>query len=296
MTQRQMFGEWLRSFLFKPEAQEYRDARYVRRDENQRPAVEQHLTQAEASGDVSKVLRFSKKNIALDKKEGNTLMDQAVQVRLSLTRQLKLLNYVRDAVKMDLHTDASLDEKRKNEILTQFETEFEGTRKEMEAIIQSIFQGETSFNSINVTLKNLQKLDVKSRELCYAYLMAKREARRSIRAEKGLKSKARSAKEVESPSFMKRVNAFREHQKQEMEFLKKATAYTLNMLQSDRDDLDKKQKHIKDLMEHQGFPKGIGEEIVKDYDTALLDLQKVIHDDISKERIAESQFEHQKAA
>jgi hypothetical protein len=144
----EMWHERLSAWLsfFNPASKARRDSRKVMREVKMLLTKLEPATQkAEATHDAT---AFEKTSLKVDKMHETIalqLIDELVQVRLSLAKQLKLLS----AAKVYLHRNKRISDAEKE----KYTGEIEQCIASITAIINKLFQDLTSMSSINMSLK-----------------------------------------------------------------------------------------------------------------------------------------------
>ena len=281
----EMTKERVKGIVFKPENQVLRDAKAESRAVREEQKLEEQEVKAEHIGDLTRVQVIMKKISGLEKKKAFRLFNQLVQIRLIASNQLRRVGYLKHAIADDLAHDKNLSEEKRGALAQEFEAQFVKIHDDIATVVNSIFRAETSFESINASLKSLLRTDTLARDLVNNYRKAKRAAKIVNREEKGLEKKARNVKAVEDPAFLKRIALFLKHLDDERKYLVEASTYTLQLLQDDVHDAESKKKHLDVLIHEAGFPKYVGEELIRNFDETLRSIHDLLQSEIAKKRI-----------
>jgi hypothetical protein len=243
--------------------------------------LEPELQKAEATGDVTKVEKVSMHMVKLHQQIALQLLDELVQVRLALAKQLKLLS----AAKRDLHSNKHIQPADREKYSREIET---GIASILD-IINKLFQNLTSLESINTSLKQNLHEDTLAQIVKSEMIQATQEVKVTVKEEERVEREAASS---DSAELSKDLDRLLKDMKEQNEELKKALGDALQLFQKNIASLRTQESHVRDLIEQQGFPKGIGEALITADERALKDIHQKLLVEIEKKRREMSAAEH----
>ncbi|HIH24833.1 TPA: hypothetical protein HA251_07410 [Candidatus Woesearchaeota archaeon] len=259
------------------------DARGTMRVLEQERKEKEKLAQAEAKGDVS---LWKKEENRLDKElasEGKRLFRLLRNIRLITHTQLMYLRIIASEV----HDDKTLSDRDRQAVLERIAA----YRKELGKLVNTIFREETSFESINLSAKNLLQISSLARELFFETKMGGRAARRATSLEKKLASNARKGGWVLSDNGKKYLKRFEAMFNEELERMTKEAESIILLLRDEESAIKSQIEHIRKLVHDEGFPPDIGKETEDIYRRELETFHRQLQEEIAKKRIELSDVE-----
>lgn len=264
------FAERMRDALTRPWAKMRRDGQQELATIADRERQEGAIPSFRATGEADALIGAARRISRDDERMIALLLDQLLQMRLLLGKDLRLLQYTMDAIRKD----GELRAEDREDLLKRLA----GMAGQIERFLTGVLRQETSIDSISIDARRMLSESSQLRDLYYSCRQLRGPARNVLAQERAIEAAARGGQPVNTELLAK---AFTE----ELALLQSIAHQDILLLQEEQRHVHKSISLLEEITTKHHFPGTLSGPVMTSSRNLLAHLERALQEEVQKQRI-----------